>query len=134
MAFMTIDGHLVPFVRRILKRTLFAGCIAGMVLYLTWSHEVAFGFFCGTLISMLNFFLMYRDASDFGSKQGRSAGRFITWRFFMRYGIMCGYLAVIAMKTSWSPVAACVGLVSVQAVILAGGLMHAAGKPGRLGI
>ncbi len=129
-----LDTFLGPFMRGVLAKTLMAGCIAGAVVYVAWSKSAAFGLMGGTLISMMNFYLMYRDAGEFRLKPNRSAGRFITWRFFLRYGIMCGYLAVIALKTSWSPVAACIGLLSVQAVILADGLARGLGKSGRFGI
>ena len=134
MTSMNPDTFLGSFMRGVLAKTLLAGCIAGGLVYMVWSKSAAFGLMVGTLISMLNFYLMYRDASEFRLKSNRSAGRFITWRFFLRYGIMCGYLAVIALKTTWSPVAACIGLLSVQAVILAQGMARALGKPGRLGI
>lgn len=128
---MRPDTSPDTLIREILAKALLAGSIAGSLSYVVWSESIAFGLMGGTLISMLNFFLMYRDASEFKLKPNRTAGRFITWRFFLRYGIMCGYLVVIAMKTSWSPVAACVGLLSVQAVILTRGLARALGKPER---
>ncbi len=131
---MHSDTFLAPFVRGVLAKTLFTGAVAGGVVYAMWSKPVALGFLGGTLIGMLNFYLMFRDAREFSMEPNRSAGRFITWRFFLRYAIMCGYLAVVALKTSWSPVAACIGLLCIQAVILAQGLARALGKPGRLGI
>ena len=91
--------------------------MVGAILYGMGSREAALGYVCGAVISVVNFQLQYADARMIAGKSSRAAGRFITGRFFLRYGIMLGCLAVIALKTDFNVYASFAGLLTVQAVL-----------------
>jgi hypothetical protein len=105
------------FVRRTQAYALMFGALAGAVMGAVWSREAALGFVCGAAISVVNFQLQYADVLRIAGKDSKTAGRFITGRFFLRYMIMFGYLGVIALKTDLNVLLSCVGLLTVQAVL-----------------
>ena len=65
-----------------------------IVIYAMWSKPSLSAFWRNN-DRHVEFYLMFRDAREFSMEPNRSAGRFITWQF-LRYAIMCGYLAVVA--------------------------------------
>lgn len=105
------------FVRRTQAYALMFGALVGAVMSTVWSREAALGFVCGAAISMVNFQLQYADVLRIAGKDSKTAGRFITGRFFLRYMIMFGYLGVIALKTDFNVLLSCAGLLTVQAVL-----------------
>jgi len=111
------DPQTRVFVRRTQAYALIFGAMLGAVMYAVWTREAALGFVCGAAISVVNFQLQYADAQMIAGKSSRAAGRFIAGRFFLRYGIMFGYLGVIAVKTDLNVILSCVGLLTVQAVL-----------------
>ena len=112
------DPYARVFVRRTQKYSLIFGAIVGAILWGVWSKETALGFICGVAISVVNFQLQYSDALRIAGKGSKAARRFITGRFFLRYAIMLGYLAVIAFKTDFNLYTSFAGLLSVQAVLI----------------
>ena len=104
--------------RRILASTILFGACVGMILLVSWSREAAWGFWSGVAVGAVNFLLMYSDVRGMGSRNAKAAGKFMGGRFILRYGIMFGYLAVIAVKTDWSVIAAVGGMLSVQAAVM----------------
>ena len=118
MTSIQTDSGGFIFMRRIIASTaLFAACV-GMILMVSWSREAAWGFWSGAAVGAVNFILMYSDIRGMGDRNAKKAGKFMAGRFFIRYGIMFGYLAVIAVKTEWSVVAAVGGMLSVQAAVM----------------
>jgi hypothetical protein len=117
MAASNSDPHARVFVRRTQKYTLLFGAIIGAILWGAWSKGAALGFVCGAAISVVNFQLQYSDVLRILEKDSKTARKFITWRFFLRYAIMFGFLAVIAVKTDYNILLSCIGLLTVQTVL-----------------
>lgn len=112
------DILLRNFVRRIQWGALALSGAVGFVLFLLWSRQVAFGYLSGAAVSVMNFRLMVADSSGVGKREGRKAKRFIVGRYFLRYGIMAGYIAGIAFKTDFNIFAAFAGLMAIQVTLL----------------
>ena len=110
---------LRTFVGGIQKKALIYGSAVGGVLGLLWSWNIGLGLIAGVCVSVVNFQLMAVDAFDMVDKRPRGARRFIIGRYALRYVIMFGFIALVAVRTDWNVFAAFAGLFFVQGVLVA---------------
>jgi hypothetical protein len=84
-----------------------------------FSKPAGYGFLCGVVLSMINFWLMSVDVFQSAGNTTASLRPELIWRLMLRFSAIFGVLALIATKTSFNMVAAFAGLLFVQAVLIA---------------
>ena len=120
------------FVRKTQKRAIISGIIIGLILSVVWSWLIGFGFLAGVAVSVINFQLMAVDAFGITDKAPKKARRFILGRYALRYAIMFGFIALIALRTEFNIFATFTGLFFVQVLLVAGHVFSAAKIGGRI--
>ena len=118
-------------VRKIQKRALISGLIVGLLLAFFWSRSVGFGFLSGVAIGVVNFQLMSVDAYTMVEKNPRKARKFIIGRAMLRYTIMYGFLALVALRTDFNIFAAFVGLFLIKIILIGGHIIEGLGFSGK---
>lgn len=118
----TFDGAR-RFVRQTQFRALMIGCGIGLLLSV-WSEPAGYGFLAGLAISLVNFRLMAVDAFGMVTRSPKQARSYIIGRLVLRYGIMFGFLALIATRTSFNVIASFVGVVFIQIILVVTHIIH----------
>ena len=118
-----IDDNAAAGVRAFVRRTQFKaliyGVVAGLFLVFAVSKPAGFGIIGGTVLSVVNFQMMWADVMGMGSKTSRKIRWFIAGRYIIRYGIIFGFLAVIVLRMNWSVITSFIGFFAVQIVLAA---------------
>jgi len=122
---MNKSVSLREFVGGVRKRAVLSGLVLGLVLAHVWSPGVGFGFMAGAAVSVLNFQLMAVDSFEILEKTPGKARKFIVGRYFLRFAIMFGFLALIATRTDWNIMAAFAGVFFVPAILFFGNVFQA---------
>jgi hypothetical protein len=115
----TSASSVRPFVRHTQFKALIAGAIVGLALFFLKYHSAGLGLIGGTILSILNFQLMWADIIGMGLKTSVKAKWFIAGRYILRYGIVFGFLAVMVLRLNLNIIALIIGLFSIQIIIAA---------------
>jgi len=96
-------------VRTIQIRSAAIGAGIGL-LFSVWSEPIGYGFIAGVAISLVNSLLMSADTFDMIEKTPPKVRSFVIKRFFIRFAIMFGFLALVATRTDFNIFAAFIGI------------------------
>jgi len=113
------------FVRKTQKRTLISALILGFFLSILLSRSVGYGFLSGVALGIVNFQLMSVDSYMIIGKPPQKARKFIINRYILRYGIMFGFLMLIAAYTKFNIIATFVGIFFVKVILIGGQIFQA---------
>jgi len=122
---MNKSVSLREFVGGVRRRAVLSGIVLGLVLAHVWSFGVGLGFMAGAAVSVLNFQLMAADSFEILEKSPNKARRFVIGRYFLRFAIMFGFLALIATRTDWNIMAAFAGVFFVPAILFFDNVLQA---------
>ena len=113
------------FVRKTQKRTLISALILGFFLSILLSRSVGYGFLSGVALGIVNFQLMSVDSYMIIGKPPQKARKFIINRYILRYGIMFGFLMLIAAYTNFNIIATFVGVFFIKVILIGGQIFQA---------
>jgi hypothetical protein len=106
------------FVRTTQLKAFFSGILISFFLYFFIMKDAGYGFFCGTLISIVNFQLMFIDVLGVATRNSVKAKWFIFSMSLIRYSIIICTVVLIITRTEFNVFALFAGIFTIQAVLV----------------